>query len=164
MAKLSVDGLDALMLSLQEIASLPDDVADEMLTAGAEIAAKEIRIEAAKLGIDYDAKNRNSRDNQGAYDRDVQKRNYATGTLARSVKIRKMQKKGTERRKIIYFSGSRKRGNTVTKNSEIAFMNEYGSRHVNARNFVWSAIERVKDVVLVAQAKIYDDFLKSKNL
>ena len=37
MAKLSVSGLDSLMLSLEEIASIPDDVAAAMLDAEAQV-------------------------------------------------------------------------------------------------------------------------------
>lgn len=166
MAKLSVNGLDALLLDLAEVAAIPDDVADEMLSAEAEIVADAIRKEASQLGMysGYNTSN-NTRDTSPGNMLPGQTKSYSTGTLAKSVRVRKkMERKGAERRKVIYFSGSRKRGNTVTRNSEIAFLNEYGTRTINQRNFVWVAIEKSKGAAHKAMKKIYDEFLKSKNL
>ena len=165
MAKMSVNGLDDLMLSLEEIAEIPEDVVAAMLDAEAEIVAPEIRKEAAKLGMysGYDTHG-NSRDTTPDNTLLGQERSYSTGELARSVKVGKMKTKNAQRQKYIYFSGSRKRGKSRVKNSEIAFLNEYGTRTINARNFIWVAIERVKDQAVKASAKVYDEFLKSKNL
>lgn len=166
MAKLSVNGLDALLLDLAEVAAIPDNVADEMLTAEAEIVADAIRKEAEQLGMysGYNTSN-NTRDTSPGNMLPGQTRSYSTGTLAKSVKIRKkMDRKGAERRKVVYFSGSRKRGNTVTKNSEIAFLNEYGTRTINQRNFVWTAIEKSKEAAGKAMEAIYNNWMKSKNL
>lgn len=166
MARLRVDGLDALLLDLAEVAAIPDKVADEMLTAEAEIVADAIRKEASQLGMysGYNTSN-NIRYTSESNMLPGQTRSYSTGTLAESVKIRKkMERKGAERRKTIYFSGSRKRGNTVTKNSEIAFLNEYGTRTINQRNFIWVAIEKSKDAAYKVMESIYDQFLKDKGL
>lgn len=165
MAKLYSDDWAGLMLSLEEIAELPDDVAEEMLDAEAEIVLAAQRSEAEKLGkySGYDTHN-NTRDTSPTNSLPGQTRSYSTGELARSIKKGKMQVKGGKRSKRIYFSGSRKRGKTRTKNSEIAFLNEFGSRTINARNFIRVANEKSADAAVEAAAKVHDAFLKSKNL
>lgn len=166
MAKLTVDGLDDLILSFQEIEEIPDDILNEMLDAEAEIVAPAIREEAAKLGM-YDGysqkENRNSRTDK-YYWRGPQVKSYSTGELARSVRVGKMKTQKGVRQKYIYFAGSRKRGKKTVRNSEIAFLNEYGTRNINQRNFIWVAIKKTEDAAVKASAAVYDKWLKSKNL
>ena len=49
MANCSVDGLDEFMLSMQQVAELPKSVIDDMLKAGADVAAEAQRKEAAAI-------------------------------------------------------------------------------------------------------------------
>ena len=64
MAEISFKGLDEFRLSLEEVANLPDEIIDEMLNAGADVAAEAQRKEAAV----------------------VLRGEYATGTTALSIK------------------------------------------------------------------------------
>lgn len=165
MANFSIDGLDELMLGFDAISDLPDDVADEMLDAEADIVLPAQRSEAEKLGMysGYDTHN-NSRDTSATNFLPGQTESYSTGDLARSIRKGKTKIKDGKRSKSIYFSGSRRRGKTRIKNSEIAFFNEFGTRTINARNFVWVANEKSADAAVEAAAKVYDKYLKSKNL
>lgn len=166
MAKLSVNGLDGLISDFKGIAELPDDIVAEMLDAEASIVAPAIQKEASELGMysGYASAAGNERDTSETNYLPGQTRSYSTGELARSLRVGKMKTQKGVRQKYIYFSGKRKRGKTEIRNSEIAFFNEYGSRNINARNFIWVAIHKVESPAVEAAAKIYDEFLKSKNL
>lgn len=165
MARLYSDSWNGFMQDMENIAGIPDDVAEEMLDAEAGIVLAAQRSEAEKLGMytGYDTHN-NTRDTSPTNSLPGQTRNYSTGELARSIRKGKMQVKDGKRSKRIYFSGSRKRGKTRTKNSEIAFLNEFGSRTINARNFIWVANEKAADAAVEAAAKVHDKFLKDNNL
>lgn len=148
MANLSFSGVDDLMLSLQEVAEIPDEVQNQMLNAGADVLIPEIKARGEGYGV---------RDSGDLLD-----------SLTKS-KIKKNQKVG--RYISIYFKGSRVRGKDKKsgkpkriKNSEIAFLNEYGTRHQPARPFVKDTIEMSAATVTKAQSEIYDEFLKSKDL
>lgn len=165
MAKFSITGLDELSLSMQEFAEIPGNVQDEMLNAQAEIAMEAQRAEAKKLGMyqGYNTHN-NFRATSAKNVLPGQTKNYSTGTLARSIKKRPKTDKDGRKFVEIYFSGSRKRGNTRTRNSEIAFLNEFGTRTINARHFIWTANEKIADKANAAAMAIYDRWLKSKGL
>ena len=142
MAKLSVNGLDELMLSLQEIAELPDDVAAAMLDAEAEIVEQYQMGSAATML-------------QGP---------YATGQTAMSIRRGKMKKgKGGARMVYVTPQGTNDKGE---RNATVAFVNEYGvpRRGIPARPFIATANAAAADPAVGAAGKIYDEFLKSKNL
>lgn len=165
MAGIVSNGLDELMTDLESVADLPDEVVEAMLDAEADIVLPAESAEAEKLGMydGYDTHG-NFRETSGTNSLPGQTRSYSTGELARSLKKGKLKTKGGKRTKSIYFSGSRKRGKTRTKNAEIAFLNEFGTRTINARHFIWTAIQKVADPATAAAAAVLDDFLKSKNL
>ena len=143
MAEFSCNGLDDLMLSLQEIAAIPEEVQDEMLRAGAEVVAQAQREKVRAYGI-YDCSS---------------PRHVADSIKPGKVKLKKGQR-------IIYVSptGSRRRGKTVTRNSEILFVNEYGRRGQKARPAVRDANEASAEATTAAQAEVYDKYLRSKDL
>ena len=143
MAEFSCNGLDWLMLSMQEIAEIPEEVQDEMLRAGAEVVAKAQREKVRAYGI-YDGS--------------------SLKHVADSIKPGKVKLKKGQR--IIYVSptGSRRRGKTVTRNSEILFVNEYGRRGQKARPAVRDANEASAEATTAAQAEVYDKYLRSKDL
>lgn len=148
MANFSVDGLDEFMLSMQQVAELPNDVIDDMLNAGADVAAEAQRKEAAV----------------------VLRGEYATGTTALSIKKGKV-KLHKDGYRVIYVTptGTRKRGKrkiTKTRNAEIAFVNEFGVPHrgIPARPFISTANEKSAAATTAAQAAVYNKFLESKNL
>ena len=143
MAEFSCNGLDGLMLSMQEIAAIPEEVQDEMLRAGAEVVAKAQREKVRAYGI-YDGSS---------------PKHVADSIKPGKVKLKKGQR-------IIYVSptGSRRRGKTVTRNSEILFVNEYGRRGQKARPAVRDANEASAEATTAAQAEVYDKYLRSKDL
>lgn len=140
MAEFKADGLDSLMLSMQEIAEIPDDVQDEMLNAQANVV---VRAQKRKIR---------------AY------RIYDTGQAQRSIKKGKVKvKKGT---RVIYITptGTRKRGEKQTRNAEILFVNEYGRRGKKARPAIRDANVESADETTAAGMEPYDRWLKSKGL
>ena len=52
----------------------------------------------------------------------------------------------------------------MTRNAEIAFINEYGKRGVPARNFIRKANEQSAAASTQAAAAVYDKYLQSKEL
>lgn len=138
MAEFDVSGLDDLMLSLQDIADLPETVQDAMLNAQADVVLR-AQQSAAQAIAD-------------------------TGQTARSLRKSKPRTRKGVRSISITFAGSRKRVNTTTRNAEIAFVNEYGKKGVPARNFIRKANEQSAAASTQAAAAVYDQYLLSKGL
>lgn len=143
MAEFSCNGLDDLMLSLQEIAAIPEEVQDEMLQAGANVVAQAQREKVKAYGI-YDGSS---------------PRHVADTIKPGRVKLKKGQR-------VIYVTptGSRRRGKSVTRNAEILFVNEYGKRGQKARPAIRDANEACAEQMVSAQMAIYDKHLRSKDL
>lgn len=138
MAEFDVSGLDDLMLSLQDVADLPETVQDAMLDAQADVVLR-AQQSAAQAIAD-------------------------TGQTARSLRKSKPRTRKGIRSISITFAGSRKRGDTTTRNAEIAFVNEYGKKGVPARNFIRKANEQSASASTQAAASVYDQYLQSKGL
>ena len=143
MAEFSCNGLDDLMLSLQEIAEIPEEVQDEMLRAGADVVAQAQREKVKAYGI-YDGSS---------------PRHVADTIKPGRVKLKKGQR-------VIYVTptGSRRRGKSVTRNAEILFVNEYGKRGQKARPAIRDANEACAEQMVRAQMAVYDKHLRSKDL
>ena len=143
MAEFSCNGLDDLMLSLQEIAAIPEEVQDEMLQAGADVVAQAQREKVKAYGI-YDGSS---------------PRHVADTIKPGRVKLKKGQR-------VIYVTptGSRRRGKSVTRNAEILFVNEYGKRGQKARPAIRDANEACAEQMVSAQMAVYDKHLRSKDL
>lgn len=143
MAGFSFGGVDDLMLSLEEVAQIPEDVQIEMLQAQAEVLADAQR----QYGKLY--------------------RVQDTGVMLSKIKPgRPKLRKGVP---VIYVtpSGSRLRGKKNPKrvrNAEIAFINEYGKKGQKARPFIRAANEASAEATTRAGLEVYDRWLKSKNL
>lgn len=144
MAEMSFSGLDDLMLSMQEIAAIPPEVQDEMLQAQAAVVTKAQREKIRAYGI-YDGS--------------------SSKHVADTIKAGRV-KKGKNGSRVIYVTatGTRRRGNTVTRNAEILFVNEYGKRGQAARPAVRDANESCAEETVQAGLSVYDNWLKSKNL
>lgn len=143
MAKLSVNGLDDLMLSLEEIAAIPDDVARAMVRAEADVIIKAQKEMAAQMKVDD------------------------TGLTIESIDRGPVRRKNGTTTLYITPKGTRIRGKNKlqeVRNAEIAFVNEYGKRGQPARPFIATANEKAADLAVAEAEKIYDEFLKSKNL
>lgn len=138
MAKLSVNGLDDLMLSLQEIAEIPDDVADAMLQAEAEIVEQAQIAYGMQMGV------------------------YRSGETLASIRPGKM-KRGRNGGRMIYVTPQGV-NDREERNAAVAFINEYGKRNQTPRPFVATANEAAATPAVEAAAEIYDGFLQSKGL
>lgn len=150
MAKVEFKGIDEIELSFEELANLPDTLIDEMLNARADVVVEAQRAEARKLGTEYR--------NKG------QTKNYATGMTANSIRKGKIKTKDGQRVLYITPVGSRKRGKTVTRNAEIAFLNEFGTKTIHARHFLRKANEQSADAAVAAEFEVYSRYLKEKGL
>ena len=146
MANFNVVGLDDAMLSMKEIASIPDDVAEEMLQAGGEVLA------------------------------DAQKRKYLstlkqhTGNLANSLKVSKMTRRRDGSRGITVYPRGKHHsykhddGFADARNADVAFVQEYGSkkRGISAKGIMAAANAESGDAVQAAELAVYDKWLTSK--
>lgn len=142
MAELSTSGLEDIIGSLEELVKLPDEVVLEMLTAEAEVVAEAQEAEAKAMGV------------------------YDTGETAMSVSYgNKLINKGGKKCIYVYPRGTHKSGNK-RRTAEVAYVNEYGvkSRKMPAKPFIRTANEKSADAAHDAAARVYDEFLKSKNL
>ena len=142
MANLSTRGLEELIGDFEAIAELPDDTILEMLTAEAEViaAAQESEARAMLAG------------------------DYSTGETAQSIAYDKKLRNTKDGKAIyVYPKGTRKHGNK-RRAGEVAFINEFGKAGQPARPFIQTANEKAADAAVEAAARVYDGFLKSKNL
>lgn len=141
MANLSTSGLEELVGGFDAIAELPDEVVLEMLVAEAEVIAPAQEAEA----------------------RAMLSGEYSTGETAQSISYDKKLKKTADGRAIyVYPKGTRRHGNK-RRAAEVAFVDEFGKQGQPARPFIQTANEKVADRAIDAAARVYDDFLKSKN-
>lgn len=140
MASLTTDGLERLILDMEEISEIPSGVAEKMLEAGADVLVQGQREMAISMGV------------------------VDSGQVAASIVKGKVKKTKDGYSVSVYPKGSRRRGNTTTRNAEIAFVNEFGKRGQFPRPFIRTANEKYGDKAVDAVAEQYDRFLKSKNL
>lgn len=140
MARLNVNGLDDLILSLEEVAAIPDDVAAAMLGAEAQVV-EEYQMGSAAAML------------QGS---------YSTGQTAASIGRTGMKKGRTGARQMyVYPQGVNDKGE---RNAAVAFINEYGKRGQPARPFIATANAAAADPAVEEAAKIYDRFLQDHGL
>lgn len=144
MAEFGFKGLDELTLSLQEIAEIPEDVQDEMLNAQADVVVEAQRRKIRAYGI-YDGS--------------------SPVHVANSVKKGRVKLRKGERVLYVSPTGTRTRGKgKKTRNAEIAFVNEFGKRGQKARPAIMDANEACAEETTQAGLRVYDEWLKSKNL
>lgn len=140
MAEFGVTGLNELMLSMQEIAQIPDDVVDEILNAQADVTVEAQKAAGRQLGVED------------------------TGITLQKLKKGRVKLRKGQRVLYITPTGSRKRGKTRTRNAEIAFINEFGKKGQKARPFIKLGNEKSAEAATAAGFRVYDRWLKSKNL
>ena len=140
MATFSSTGADDLILSLEEVANLPDSVKDDILNAQADVVVKAQKAKARSYGVNK------------------------TGVLISSITKGKPKTSKGVRTLAVYPRGTRKRGDKTVRNAEIAFVAEFGRRKQKARPFIRDANEESAAETTAAGAAVYDKFLKSKNL
>lgn len=138
MAGFSFSGLDDLILSMAEVEAMPEYVQDEILNAQADVLVIEIQRRGEGYGV------------------------HDSGKMLASIKKGKAKrgKKGG-RQIVISARGERKNG---VSNGEVAFLNNYGTRHQKARPF-WSDAEKLSEKTMQSVGfAVYDRWLKSKGL
>ena len=142
MAELNCSGLDDFMLSMQQIAELPDEVVDEMLNAQADVVVEAQKRVGHAMGVEAPG----------------------SGVMLRSIKKGKVKLRKGQRVLYVSPTGSRKRGGTRVRNAEIAFVNEFGKKDQKARPFIRTGNEASAEQTTNAALEVYDRYLKSKNL
>lgn len=137
MATVKVRGLDELSAAIDKLGDVPFSVISEALVAMGKTGAGILRQTGEAMGV-----------------RDP----FSGVHILDKITVRKP--KQTEDGGVIYvgFSGSRKRGNTKTSNTEIAFLNEYGREGQQARPFVRVTAEAYPDLMAAPGEKIIGDW------
>lgn len=167
-ASFTAQGIEGLLLSMEEFASIPDGVIEEMLDAGSAVAVEAHKKKIQSLGL------------------------VDTGALRESIKAHKKSggaKNGWKRHVLVYPTGKHgaynrkaktkeyknsKHGRTYTvggdtkdvTNGEVGFIHEFGApkRGISAKQWMRTANEECADDVVKAELEVYDRYLKSKNL
>ena len=138
--KFKMEGLDTLIMDLEELADLPDAVLREMLEAEAEV------VRAAQV-------------------RSIQETFSAERThqLEASIQIGKMTRRKGEAALYLTPSGTRENG---VRNVEVGFVEEFGAkdRNIPAHQWMRKANESAADEGVQSAVEVYDRYLKSKNL
>lgn len=147
MARLSTNGIADLCVDLTGLAEDAGDMIEAMLNAEAEIVKEAQKKTAKSMGV-YDDSGRN-----------------IGGHMADSITVSgRVYKSADGAVQYVYPKGSRRRKNSTSSNAEIAFINEFGKQGQPPRPFIRTANEASADKAVEAAAKVYDNFLRSKNL
>lgn len=164
MARFDCSGLDDFALSLQEIEEIPDDVKDEMLSAGADVAVSGLKKTVSKYGLVDTGELRDSiqkfrRRSKGG---ELYYLVYPYGTRKKA----KIKKLGRER---AYGSNGVKRYKPVKRkmsNNDVGFVHEFGApyRGIPARPWMSTTVEASADEIAAAEFDVYDKWLKSEDL
>lgn len=141
MASLELTGFDDLEDAFRRISEIPFDVTAEALDAMASVAADAIRSTGESMGV------RDPESDVHILDR---------------IKPRKPKKTTEGGYEMISFTGTRRRGNTTTRNAEIAFVNEYGKKGQPARPFIGTAMNRSADRIQDQAEKVIGDWIENE--
>lgn len=139
MARLELEGFAELDSAFAHIAQIPGPVKEKALQAMANVAAPQIRRSGESMGV---------RDPEGQVH------------ILDVIKIGKPQTDESGGYLDINFSGTRTRGNTKTRNAEIAFVNEYGKRGQQDRPFIGTAMNQNAEKIAEAGADILWDYIE----
>lgn len=168
MAKFNAEGIDGLMLSLEEFSEIPDDVVEQMLDAAGEVVVaahkKSIRsfnlVDTEKLLGSIKAHKKVGTRN-GARERYVLV--YPTGKhgARKREKVTKAYKRSKHGR--MYTVGGDIKDVT---NSEVGFIHEFGApkKGIKAKQWMRTANDACASEMVAAEFAVYDRWLKSKNL
>lgn len=140
MAQFNINGLDGLIMDLEQIKELPDPTAEKMLLAQANVIEKAQRETGRAFGV------------------------YRTGATLASITHSGMKRGANgDKEMYIYPQGVNARG---TRNAEVAFINEYGApeRGIAARPFIRTANEKAAEEAAEEARKAYSEYLSTKNL
>lgn len=136
MARIEVTGLGETLISMENIAHIPDSVIREMMEAQADVVMEAQKRTASTML-------------QGPY--------YRGGVVSGISKGKfKLTKDGAEH--YVVFKGTQ-HGNRI---AEIAFVNEYGKKNQPARPFIKTANEQAAGEATEAAAKILHNWQESQ--
>lgn len=136
---MQIDGFEELSKIFNDLKEVPESVMDESLTAMAKVGAEKIKQHGESMGI---------RDSESSVH------------ILDKIKVQKFKKTETGGYVDVIFSGSRTRNGKKTKNTAIAFWNEYGTKEQPARPFVREAIEADGDEIAAPGIDIFGDWLE----
>ena len=139
MAGMTFTGTSELTDAFNRIHNIPWDVTEQALDSMAKVAAAEIKSTGEYMGV-----------------RDEESDVHILDTIT-TKKATKTDDGGREK---ITFDGTRKRGNTITRNAEIAFVNEYGKRGQDARPFMKTALMQNEALISDPGVKIIGDWIE----
>ena len=142
MATLELKGFEDLEDAFRRISEIPFDVTAEALDKMAEVAAEKIRSTGETMGV-----------------RDPDSDVHILDKVKKASKARKTDSGGYLN---ITFTGTRRRGNTTTRNAEIAFLNEYGKKGQPARPFIGTAMSRNEDAITAQAEKVIGDWIENE--
>lgn len=138
MARVSIDGLSAVDAMFQKLGDVPWAVTRQALDQMAEAGENAVRRTGQSMGV-----------------RDPESRVHI---LDKVTHTKPKQTDGGGYCEVT-FSGSRRRGNTTTRNAEIAFINEYGKEGQTARPFIRQAGEQYGDQISDPGEKVIGDWM-----
>jgi len=141
MGKIACTGSDKLTEAFASIRDIPFSVTEQALDAMAAVAVREIHDTGEMMKIRDEGSNVHILDH---------------------IVTKKATKTDDGGRKKISFDGTRHRGNTDTRNAEIAFVNEYGKRGQEARPFMRTALEQNGDLISEPGEKIIGDWIENE--
>ena len=140
MARFKIEGLDAINDAIRQAGEIPWEVESEAIKAMAAVARTKVKATGESMGVRGD-------DESGVHILD-----HITTT--------KPKQTDSGGYSDVTFSGTRTRGNTRTRNAEIAFINEFGKKGQKARPFIRQASEQHADEVAKPGEKIVGDWFE----
>ena len=168
MAKFNARGIEGLELSMAEVAEIPDEIVEEMLTAAGEVVVAAQRREITALGLVKTGKLLGSL-------KAISKAGSSSNDFKRHVLV---YPAGTHhkrrRRKVTKAYKRSKSGRTYTvggddknvSSGEVGFILEFGApkRGIKPRQWMKTANEKCAAAMVAAQLAVYDRWLKEKDL
>ena len=137
MAVVKVEGFADLDEMFRKLGDVPFDVTARALDAMAEEGERAVRSTGAAMGV------RDEESDTHILDHVTHSRPRQTDDGGKTA---------------VTFSGSRTRGNTKTRNAEIAFVNEYGKKNQAARPFIRQAAEQYADQIAAPGEQVLGDW------
>ena len=139
MARLEIDGFDALNAAFGRVSEIPPETTTRALSEMAEVAKAKIKAQGEAMGV-----------------RDPE----STVHILDKITTTKPKLTGSGGYADVTFSGSRQRGNTKTRNAEIAFVSESGKRGQPARPFIGTAMTKNEQTIAEAGAEEIVDWFE----
>lgn len=134
------NGLRQLEELFRNLSEIPQQVTTAALDAMTEVAMQKIKMRGESMGV-----------------RDPESDIHILDTIAPSGKAKITEMRGY---KDITFKGTRRRGNTETRNAAIAFINEYGRRKYPARQFIRTAFDADQEAICAPGIDIINGWIE----